>query len=438
MNTSGTGGRRSGQNLILGLQHLFAMFGSTVLVPLLTGLDPAVAVCTAGIGTLLFHLVTKGIVPVFLGSSFAFIGVMVATAVQISGVDPAQDGYANLPAYQDAIPYVSLGIACAGGLYLVLALLVKLLGPGRVMRFFPPVVTGPMIIVIGLTLAPTAFSNIVAPPSAEGVPDVLWLRWIIALAVVLTIVLISVFAKGFLRLVPIILAIAVGYTLAALLGQVDFSAFQASRLGFQVPPFEVFFLRELDAGKALIAVSMIAPTAIVTFMEHIGDITTNGAVVGKDFLRDPGLHRTLLGDGLATVAAGFLGGPANTTYGENTGVLAVTKNYNPATLRLAAIFAVAISFFGIFPVFLRSIPGPVMGGVSMMLFGMIAAVGLRMLTEARTDLSRSRNLIIVSLMLTVGLGLPEGIQFAGTFTLSNIFLSALAGILLNAVLPKGN
>lgn len=427
-----------GKNVVLGFQHLFAMFGATVLVPLLTGLNPAVAICSAGIGTLLFHLITKGKVPVFLGSSFAFIAVMVSAAVNISGVDTGTDGYMETPAYQQALPYVTLGIACAGIFYLLMALIVRAAGPARVMAFFPPVVTGPMIIVIGLTLAPTAFDNIVAPPTAEGVPDILWQRWVIALIVVAAVILISMLAKGFLRLIPIILAIGVGYGAAALMGQVDFSGFASSPLGFQVPPFECFAFMTLDAGKAASAIAMIAPTAIVTFMEHIGDITTNGAVVGQNFLKDPGLHRTLLGDGLATVAAGLLGAPANTTYGENTGVLAVTGNYNPATLRLAAVFAVIISFFGVFPVFLSSIPGPVMGGISMMLFGMIAAIGLRTMVEARLNFADPRNLIIVSVMLVIGLGLQDGLTFGASFTLSNIFLSALCGIILNAVLPKGN
>lgn len=433
---SGTSPQPLGANLILGFQHLFAMFGATVLVPLLTGLNPAVAICCAGIGTLIFHAITKGKVPVFLGSSFAYIGVIVIVATQVSGVDTSVEGYMNTPAYQDALPYVSIGITCAGAFYLLLALLVKWLGVKRVMAFFPPVVTGPMIMVIGLTLAPTAFNNIVSAPTSEGVPDILWMRWVIALVVVATMVSISVFAKGFFRLVPIIIAIAVGYITAACMGQVDFSLFSSTNLGFTVPPFEVFFTHELDPARVSSAIAIIAPTAIVTFMEHIGDITTNGAVVGKDFLTDPGLHRTLMGDGLATMTAGVLGGPANTTYGENTGVLAVTKNYNPATLRIAAVFAICISFFGIFPVFLSSIPGSVMGGVSVLLFGMIATIGLRTLAEAKLDFANSRNLIIVSLMLVIGLGLSGGIQFSESFTLSNIFLSALVGMILNAVLPQ--
>lgn len=426
-----------GKKAILGFQHLFAMFGATVLVPLLTGLNPAVAICCAGIGTLIFHLITKGKVPVFLGSSFAFIGVIIIVATQISGVDPSVEGFLASPAYQAALPYVAIGIIGAGALYLILALVVKLIGVKRVMKVFPPVVTGPMIMVIGLTLAPTAFNNIVTAPAAEGIPDLLWMRWVIALIVVATMVIISIFAKGFFKLVPIIIAIAVGYVCAALMGQVDFSGFQnGADLGFQVPQFNVFFTHELEPEKVVTALAIIAPTAIVTFMEHIGDITTNGAVVGKNFIEDPGLHRTLMGDGIATMVAGLLGGPANTTYGENTGVLAVTKNYNPATLRIAAVFAIIISFFGVFTAFLGSIPGAVMGGVSIMLFGMIATIGLRTLAEAKLDFSHSRNLIIVSLMLVIGLGLSGGIQFSESFTLSNIFLSALVGIILNAVLPK--
>lgn len=420
-----------GKNIILGFQHLFAMFGATVLVPLLTGLNPAVAIFCAGAGTLVFHLITKRKVPVFLGSSFAFIGVIIITAVQFSGVDPSVEGYLSSPAYQAALPYVTGGIIAAGAVYLVLALIVKLVGVNNMMKVFSPIVTGPMIMVIGLTLAPTAITNIVtAPAVSTGIPDVLWQRWVIALIVIATMVLISVFAKGFFKLVPIIIAIGVGYLAAALMGQVDFSGFaDPAALGFRVPGF---FLPKFD----LQAIAIIAPVAIVTFMEHIGDITTNGAVVGQDFLRDPGLPRTLMGDGIATMMAGFLGGPANTTYGENTGVLAVTKNYNPATLRMAAIFAIIISFFGVFTAFLGSIPGPVMGGISMILFGMIATIGLRTLAESKLDFSHSRNLIIVSLMLVIGLGISGGIEISETFTLSNIFLSALVGIVLNVVLPK--
>ncbi len=425
----------TGKNIILGFQHLFAMFGATVLVPLLTGMNPAVAIFCAGAGTLLFHLITKGKVPVFLGSSFAFIGAIVVTAVQISGVDAAQEGYMSSAAYQEALPFVACGIIGAGAIYLILSIIVKCVGVERVMKVFPPVVVGPMIMVIGLSLAPTALSNITGSPTAN-VPDVLWMRWVIALVVIGTMVAISIFAKGFFKLVPIIIGIAAGYIVAALMGQVDFSGFQSgANLGFQLPSFS---FPNFTDPRAWQAVAIISPVAIVTFMEHIGDITTNGAVVGKNFLKDPGLHRTLIGDGVATMFAGVMGGPPNTTYGENTGVLAVTKNYNPMTLRIAAIFAIVISLFGIFPVFLGSIPGAVMGGVSMLLFGMIAAIGLRTLVEAQLDFSHSRNLIIVSLMLVVGLGLAAsgGIQVTDTFRLSNIFLAGVVGIALNLILPR--
>ena len=416
-----------GKNLLLGIQHLFAMFGSTVLVPILTGLDPNVALFTAGLGTLIFHLCTKGKVPVFVGSSFAFIGVIQITACMYGGVDAGAANYTSLSAYQAAFPYVTGGIIVAGALYLVLALLVKLFGVERVTSFFPPVVTGPMIVVIGLTLAPTAFDNILA--STTAVPDVLWMRWVIAISVVATMIIVSIFCKGFFKLVPIVFGIAVGYLVAAIMGQVDFSVFSTGSLGISAPNF---FLPKFDLSAILI----IAPTTLVTFMEHIGDITTNGAVVGKNFMKDPGLHRTLLGDGLATMAAGCLGGPANTTYSENTGVLAVPKNYNPTTLRIAAVFAMLMSFLGVFQTFLSSIPGPVMGGVSIILFGMISAVGMRTLVEAQLDFTHSRNLMIVAVMLVSGLGLSGGIQITESFTISNIAICAILGVILNKVLPE--
>ena len=416
-----------GKNLLLGIQHLFAMFGSTVLVPILTGLDPNVALFTAGLGTLIFHLCTKGKVPVFVGSSFAFIGVIQITACMYGGVDAGAANYTSLSAYQAAFPYVTGGIIVAGALYLVLALLVKLFGVERVTSFFPPVVTGPMIVVIGLTLAPTAFDNILA--STTAVPDVLWMRWVIAISVVATMIIVSIFCKGFFKLVPIVFGIAVGYLVAAIMGQVDFSVFSTGSLGISAPNF---FLPKFDLSAILI----IAPTTLVTFMEHIGDITTNGAVVGKNFMKDPGLHRTLLGDGLATMAAGCLGGPANTTYSENTGVLAVTKNYNPTTLRIAAVFAMLMSFLGVFQTFLSSIPGPVMGGVSIILFGMISAVGMRTLVEAQLDFTHSRNLMIVAVMLVSGLGLSGGIQITEAFTISDIAICAILGVILNKVLPE--
>ena len=416
-----------GKNLLLGIQHLFAMFGATVLVPILTGLDPNVALFTAGLGTLVFHLCTKGKVPVFVGSRLAFIGVIQITAQMYGNVAPGTENYTALASYQAALPYVTGGIIVAGALYLVLALLVKCFGVERVTSFFPPVVTGPMIVVIGLTLAPTAFNNILSAPTA--VPDVLWMRWVIAISVVATMIIVSIFCKGFFKLVPIVFGIGVGYIVAAIFGQVDFSVFATANLGFSAPKF---ILPKFDLSAILI----IAPTTLVTFMEHIGDITTNGAVVGQNFMKDPGLHRTLMGDGLATMVAGFLGGPANTTYSENTGVLAVTKNYNPTTLRIAAVFAIIMSFFGVFQTFLSSIPSPVMGGVSIILFGMISAIGMRTLVEAQLDFTHSRNLMIVAVMLVSGLGLSSGIQITESFTISNIAICAILGVVLNKLLPE--
>ncbi|NLI61490.1 MAG: purine/pyrimidine permease [Clostridiales bacterium] len=391
--------------LLLGIQHVFAMFGATVLVPALTGLDPAVALFTAGVGTLIFHIVTKGKVPAFLGSSFAFIAA-IQTVVQNQG-----------------IPYAGGGIIVAGLLYLVLAGLVLIFGVERIRSFFPPLVTGPMIMVIGLTLSPTIISSNIVGADIGTIGQ----RWVVVLAVVATMVIVSIFVKGFFKLVPVLLGIIVGYIVSILFGFVDFSVIKEAPL-FALPSFQ---LAKFDIK----AISLIAPIAIVTFMEHIGDMTTNGAVVGKDFFQDPGLHRTLIGDGLATMFAGLLGGPSNTTYSENTGVLAVTKVYNPFILRVAAIFAIILSLSGKIGAILQSIPAPVMGGVSILLFGMIASVGLRTLAEAKIDFTHSRNLIIISLMLVMGLSGVEFDIIPGA-TLSGMSLAALIGVVLNKILPE--
>lgn len=391
--------------LLLGIQHVFAMFGATVLVPALTGLDPAVALFTAGVGTLIFHIVTKGKVPAFLGSSFAFIAA-IQTVVQNQG-----------------IPYAGGGIIVAGLLYLVLAGLVLIFGVERIRSFFPPLVTGPMIMVIGLTLSPTIISSNIVGADIGTIGQ----RWVVVLAVVATMVIVSIFVKGFFKLVPVLLGIIVGYIVSILFDFVDFSVIKEAPL-FALPSFQ---LAKFDIK----AISLIAPIAIVTFMEHIGDMTTNGAVVGKDFFQDPGLHRTLIGDGLATMFAGLLGGPSNTTYSENTGVLAVTKVYNPFILRVAAIFAIILSLSGKIGAILQSIPAPVMGGVSILLFGMIASVGLRTLAEAKIDFTHSRNLIIISLMLVMGLSGVEFDIIPGA-TLSGMSLAALIGVVLNKILPE--
>jgi uracil permease len=391
--------------LLLGLQHTVAMFGATVLVPLLTGLNPSVALFTAGLGTLVFHLVTGRMVPVFLGSSFAFIAPILA----------AKEAGFSLSA-------IGGGLAAAGLVYGLFALLVLLIGSERVRWVFPPVVTGPVIVVIGLTLTPVA----VQMASKD---------WLLAIVIFASAVVSAVFFRGLFQMIPVLIGVGAGYLLALLLGRVDLKPLQEAAW-FGVPPFT---LASLEWG----AVLLIAPVAFVTVMEHIGDILTNGRVVGKDFFTKPGLHRTLLGDGLATSLAGLLGGPANTTYSENTGVLAVTRVYDPVVLRLAALFAILLSFSPKLAALLQTLPQGVLGGISMLLFGMIASIGIRTLAEAEIDFTKSRNPIVVSAILVLGLGGAVAnlgtIQVAGTalpLKVSGMALAALAGVVLNLLLPQ--
>jgi uracil permease len=391
--------------LLLGLQHTVAMFGATVLVPLLTGLNPSVALFTAGLGTLVFHLVTGRMVPVFLGSSFAFIAPILA----------AKEAGFSLSA-------IGGGLAAAGLVYGLFALLVLLIGSERVRWVFPPVVTGPVIVVIGLTLAPVA----VQMASKD---------WLLAIVIFASAVVSAVFFRGLFQMIPVLIGVGAGYLLALLLGRVDLKPLQEAAW-FGVPPFT---LASLEWG----AVLLIAPVAFVTVMEHIGDILTNGRVVGKDFFTKPGLHRTLLGDGLATSLAGLLGGPANTTYSENTGVLAVTRVYDPVVLRLAALFAILLSFSPKLAALLQTLPQGVLGGISMLLFGMIASIGIRTLAEAEIDFTKSRNPIVVSAILVLGLGGAVAnlgtIQVAGAalpLKVSGMALAALAGVVLNLLLPQ--
>ncbi|MCS7217514.1 MAG: uracil-xanthine permease family protein [Thermus sp.] len=393
------------RHLILGLQHTVAMFGATVLVPLLTGLNPAVALFTAGLGTLVFHLVTGRVVPVFLGSSFAFIAPILA----------AKEAGFSLAA-------VGGGIAAAGLVYALFALLVRLIGSERVRWVFPPVVTGPVIVVIGLTLAPVA----VQMASKD---------WLLASFTFLSAVVSAVFFRGLFQMIPVLLGVGAGYLLALALGRVDLKPL-AEAPWWGLPAFTP---ATLEWG----AILLIAPVAFVTVMEHIGDILTNGRVVGKDFFQKPGLHRTLLGDGLATSLAGLLGGPANTTYSENTGVLAVTKVYDPLVLRIAAVFAILLSFSPKLAALLQTLPQGVLGGVSMLLFGMIASIGIRTLAEAEIDFTHSRNLIVVSAILVLGLGGAVAqlgtLQVAGAsvpLKVSGMALAALVGVVLNLFLPR--
>lgn len=395
--------------LVLGLQHVLAMFGATVLVPFLTGLNPSIALLSAGIGTLLFHLCTKGIVPVFLGSSFAFIGAL------------------TLVLKESGIAAVKGGVISAGFIYVIMAGVIKVFGVEKVRSFFPPVVVGPIIMVIGLRLSPVALGM---AGYSNGTFDSKSL--IVALIVVICMVTISILEKSFFRLVPILISVIVGYAAAYFFGMVDLTLLEkAGWLGLSAEA-----MKDLTTIPefSLTSVLAIAPIALVVFIEHIGDITTNGAVVGKDFFKDPGISRTLLGDGVATIAAGLIGGPANTTYGENTGVLAVTKVYDPSILRIAAVYAIALSFVGKFGVMLQTIPVPVMGGISIILFGMIASVGVRTLIEAEIDFSHSRNLLIASLIFVLGIAI-DNVVIWRTVSLSGLAIAALIGVLLNKILP---
>ena len=399
------------KRLVLGFQHTLAMFGATVLVPLLTGLDTSVALFTAGAGTLLFHFLTKRKVPVFLGSSFAFIPAILAVkATYATGANP-----------NAGLAYATGGIAVAGLVYLAAAGMIKVFGPDTMKKLLPPVVIGPVIITIGLKLTPVAYGM------AQS-------HWTVALIALATVAAVSVFTKGFFKVIPILSGVVVGYVAAAFYGIVDLTpVVDASILG--VPAF-------LAPKFSLEAIAIVAPLALVTMVEHLGDITTNGATVGKDFIADPGLHRTLSGDGVATLLAGLLGGPANTTYGENTGVLAVTKVYDPAILRIAAGVALAMAFIGKLGALIRTIPVPVMGGISIILFGMIAAIGMRIMVENKVNFASSRNMLIAAVVLTLGImsilgeANPAVINITSSLQLEGLSLATLAGVVLNLILPE--
>lgn len=425
------------KDYLLSIQHLFAMFGATVLVPLLTGMNPSLALFSAGTGTLIFHLCTKFKVPVFLGSSFAFLAAISAVVRPEGVVVPGN------------VPLAQGGIIFAGLIYLCFALIAYFIGAEKIKKVFPPVVTGPVIVVIGINLAGTAIQDATGGLGlAGGLTKDVALNLGIALFTLFVVIVASIFARGFFKLVPILIGIFCGYLLCVILSfsgvfHMDYSAIaHASWINI---PFQTLdgngvpfmSLPRFELGPIL----SIAPIALVTFMEHIGDVTTNSTVVGKDFLKDPGLHRTLMGDGCATILAGFIGAPANTTYSENTGVLATTKNYNPRLLRLTAVFAIILGLLGKMGAVLQTIPGPVKGGVEVMLFGMIAAVGIRSLAEADLDFTHSRNLTIVGLILVFGLGFAQlgglTVRFA-TFQLniSGLFIAVVIGVLMNAILPN--
>ena len=414
--------------LLLGLQHMFAMFGATILVPILVntyfngeGLSIQVTLICAGLGTLFFHACAKLKVPAFLGSSFAFLGGFSTVANLDTGI------FANMT-MGEKLPYACGGIVVAGLLYLVLALVIKLVGVKRVMHFLPPVVTGPIIICIGLSLAPSAITNAST-------------NWLIALIALATIIVFNIWGKGMLKIIPILMGVVISYAVALvmhLLGMtnpdgsaiLDFSAV-ASAAWVGLPPFQ---LCKFD----LTAIMVMAPIALATMMEHIGDMSAISATVGENFLADPGLHRTLIGDGLATSFSALIGGPANTTYGENTGVLELSRVHDPRVIRIAAVFAVILSFIPKMADIIGSMPSAIIGGVSFMLYGMISAIGVRNVVENRVDLTKSRNLVIAAVILVSGLGFSSGLTFNlfGTpVTLTGLAIAAIAGILLNAILP---
>ncbi|CEP91215.1 MAG: uracil-xanthine permease family protein [Paraclostridium sordellii] len=391
---------------ILSLQHLLAMFGATVLVPILTGFDPSVAIFCAGIGTLIFHACTKGVVPAFLGSSFAFIPVILAAK----------------EAHNGDLAYAQGGIIIAGFIYLVMALIIKKVGVAKIKKYFPAQVVGAMIAVIGLNLIPTAI-------------DMASNNFIVAIITLGLAVAINVFGKGFAKQLNIIIAVAIGYIVSLILGNVDLSLMSGSSI-LQIPHFRL-------PKFSLDAIVLIAPVVLAVFMEHIGDMTTNGTVVGKNFIEEPGLHRTLMGDAFATMAAGFLGGPANTTYGENTAVLAITKNYDPSILRRTAVCAIVLACVSKFGGFLQSIPTEVMGGISIMLFSMISYVGLKTINDSKC-ISNKKNIIIIATIMIIGLGttylgnkgIVIGIPITKTVTITGLSLAAIVGIILNRVLNK--
>ena len=403
--------------LVLGLQHMFAMFGATVVVPALTGLDVSTTLLFAGLGTLLFHFLAKGKVPAFLGSSFAFLAGYWAIA---------PNGEPEL------LPYACFGVACAGLLYLVLAALIKAFGTSKVMRFFPPIVTGPIIIAIGLNLSQSAINNCAA-------------NWWIAVLAIIIVVVCNIWGKGMIKIVPIIMGVIGSYLVAAVTGNVDFTPVkEAAWIGLPIhwenTVFSIF--SNLDVSLLITAVITIMPIALSTMVEHIGDISAISSTVGRNYIKDPGLHRTLIGDGLATAIAALFGAPANTTYGENTGVLSLTKVYDPVVIRIAAGFAILFAFSPKVGAVISCMPTATLGGVSLVLYGMISAVGVRNVVENKVDFTKSRNVIIAALIMVLSIGINYSAAGAIAFTIGNVTISlsglavgALTGIILNAILP---
>lgn len=414
--------------MLLGLQHMFAMFGATILVPILVngyfngeGLSVQVTLFFAGIGTLLFHVCSKLKIPAFLGSSFAFLGGFATVASLDTGK------YADMT-FGEKLPYACGGIVVAGLLYLVLAVIIKIVGVKKVMHFLPPVVTGPIIICIGLSLAPSAVSNASA-------------NWFLALVALIVVIAFNIWGKGMFKIVPILMGVVIAYVVALVMQFMGFTNADGSAIINFAPIAEAswvglppFIIAKFD----ITAILVMAPIAIATMMEHVGDISAISATTDQNFIEDPGLHRTLLGDGLATALAGLFGGPANTTYGENTGVLELSKVYDPKVVRLAAVYAIVVSFIPKLADVIGTMPTAIIGGISFVLYGMISAIGVRNVVENKVDFTKSRNLIVAAVILVSGLGFSNGITFtiAGTsVTLTSLAIAALLGIALNAILP---
>jgi len=415
-----------GKFTLLGFQHMFAMFGATVLVPVLTGLPVPATLLFAGLGTLLFHLVTKRCVPAFLGSSFAFLYGYEQVRKMVEAAAANGETF-------NWIPYAGVGVACAGLIYIIVSVLFKIFGAQKVMRLFPPVVTGPIIICIGMILANSAINNCAN-------------NWWIAILAVAIVVAFNIWGKGMFKIIPILLGVVGSYVVAALCGQVDFTALkEAAWIGLPVQMENTvfsFFSTGVDGSLLASAIAMMAPIALATMMEHIGDMSAISSTVGKNFIENPGLHRSLLGDGLATSLAAIFGAPANTTYGENTGVLALTRVYNPAVVRMAAVLAILFSFSPKFAALVSCMPAATIGGVSLILYGMISAVGVRNIVENQVDFTKSRNVIIAAMIMSLALGINFSAAGAIAFkigtvsiSLSGLAVASLVGIILNAILP---
>lgn len=409
-----------GKFTILGIQHLFAMFGATILVPALTGLSVSTTLLFVGLGTLAFHFISKNQVPAFLGSSFAFIGGYMS--VKQIGMDQGLSETLSLS-------YACVGVLCAGLCYFIMAALIKGFGTHKILRFFPPVVTGPMVIAIGLTLSGSAITNCSS-------------NWLLAIVAIAMVICTSVWGKGIIKIIPILLGVVTSYALAAVLGEVDFSSVSdAAWIGLPVSRESSILavMDHFDSTFLLTSIIAIVPIAFATIMEHIGDMCAISSTVGKDFLHQPGLHRTLIGDGFATALASAFGAPANTTYGENTGVLNLTRVFDPAVIRLAAVFSILLSFCPKFACIIGLMPAATIGGVSLILYGMISSVGVRNLVESHVDLSSSRNVFVAALILVLAIGIKYGANDSvaiGSIHLSGLAVSALVGVTLNAILPE--